>query len=225
MPQALRYIIAQNKDLAGSVTVKDGKILVNIKNYTHVYKDPINPEDSAYSCYALLIDTEKIHECPDKPGTLTEKIWDGTRDGQRLPQRLVPCELYSLKSPLGGLSAELLNTTDAAQKELTAAQEEVAALDHKLNEAQGKLSKQYKRVAAVTEKSDQLAKQVSNLQAELVEAQTSTIIRNMDVHLLADAINHCEDQVLIALPYIGEENLQYLKRWAQETAKKVEDNG
>lgn len=223
MPQALKYIVAKNGDLAGSVTVKDGKILVNIKNYTRVHSEPVVPEDTAQSCYAILVNSDKLHSCPDKPGEITEKIWDGPHQGQQLPQRLIPCELYSLKSPLGGLDAEILADLERAQKALAAAQEEISDQEHQLNEVHGKVAKLEDKAANAKAEKDALAKQVSALQAELVEVRSSTVIQNMSVELLAEAINHCEDGVLIELPFIGGDTIKHLKRWAQDVAAKAEN--
>jgi hypothetical protein len=224
MPKELVYIVGKNADLAGSVTISNGKVLCNLKNYTPVSREPSTPEDGAYHCYALLVDAENLNEAPGKEGKLELLLWYGPKDRRSHASSLVTCEIYCLDNPLGGVSQEVLDQIEKAKTAALKASQEAEDARTAADKVHGDLAKAKTKIETLKEAEAALKTQVSNLQTELARAKSSTIIRQMDIPTLADAINHCEDATLEALPYIGGQNVEYLKKWARENVAGAEQD-
>jgi hypothetical protein len=183
--KALVYLIGTDANLNGNMSIYDGKVLLQIKNYTQVHASI--PAEIPPDCrvYPVLVPSDQVVTLNEGSGDIL-RVWQGPKEGRQYPHTPVQAELYTLYSPLADLSD--------------------TEIEKKLD---GALSKISELVAA----NKALADQVDSLTSQ------TAALKDPDIKVLAEVMRRCSDEVLVALPHIGEETLPNLRKFITKVIK------
>jgi hypothetical protein len=92
------YVCGRNQDMNLGLAAYNGRILIQIPNYTQVFFEKPTPVHTNEFVYAVLAPADKVKECVERGagGEVTVRLWDGPRESRGLPQNKVQCVIASL---------------------------------------------------------------------------------------------------------------------------------
>lgn len=217
MQQRIMYLVGRANELTGPFSLKDGKVIGQIPNYTEIFPEPRKTIAGDEMCLAIVLPAEKVEQCQEtREGQPIYRAWEGPKGSRQFGSYKVQVEIYPLSSPIEDQTDGLLAKISELSSSLKARQDEAEKLHTAKVEAD-------QRVMQLTSKSDEDAQRISVLETqqaklrdELMQARSGTVIREVSVKTLAAAIQAASDEVVKELPYIAGENLKHVRAWADE---------
>ena len=216
MEMRLMYLAGRANDLNGPMCLKDGKILAQLPNYTQIYEEPQKTVAGDVMCFAIVLPADKVVALQEDLGKTIYRAWEGPKGNRGFASYRVQVEIYPLGSPIEDQTDGLLDKISELSAELTNARSAREAAVAAKNEAEQTIIKMHNSVEQAEQGNSVMAKQLAQARDELVRAQTGTVIRDVDVTTLAKVIDQASDEVVKALPYIADENITHVRKWATE---------
>lgn len=204
------YISGRNAQMNRSVSIFDGNILINIPNYTQVYKDVPVPIHRDEFCYALVVKDNNIVELNEGNGPIL-RVWEGPRESRQYPQYGIQAAIFAIKTPFDG--------GKTSGEQIKVALDQAAMLRDKLEQAGKDLNKVHEQKAQILSQNDELNAALRAAQNTMsgLRAQISDISQHgapRTVLGLATLLSESSDEIVKEMPYIGDSNVGYLKEWA-----------
>ena len=119
-----------------------------------------------------------------------------------------------IDNPLGAVQERLLAESKDMAKQLREQQDLIAELQAAKNsQHKGSVGLQEKLTLAEETLKEQ-REEIAILQDQLLQAKTDRVLEHIDVRTMASIMHSCPDTVIEALPHIGPETVQNVRKWA-----------
>lgn len=215
MSRRLVFVTGSNAELAAKVTVRDGKVLLNLPNYTLVHSKPVQPEPADVFCYALEVEDDLLNEVCDVPDVPSLRLWAGPKNNRGYSSELVTGFLHCLDNPLAAVDKATVKELKDLKAALKASEDLAAEVRKTADQHHKELMSTKDKLGLAESAVRTQAEEIAALQDQLLMARTSGAMASPDVKTLAAFLRNCSDEVLEALPYIGKKNLGYLRKWIE----------
>ncbi len=96
----LLYLVRKPHDINGKLCSHDGRICINVPNYTEVTSEPVDTKDDSVRCYQVEVRADEVLEVPDG-GVKKLVLWLGDTHSRGRPQDMLTLPITSLTS-MGG---------------------------------------------------------------------------------------------------------------------------